>query len=80
MERYGAPEVLVSDGAGIFKATQAERIYRSLGISKETIEKRKPWQNYVETTFKIQKLMADYYFARAGSWEELVAARDRWVE
>jgi putative transposase len=80
VERYGAPEVLVSDGAGIFKATQAKRIYRSLGISKETIEKRKPWQNYVETTFKIQKLMADYYFARAGSWEELVAARDRWVE
>jgi transposase len=80
VERYGAPEVLVSDGAGIFKATQAKRIYRSLGISKETIEKRKPWQNYVETTFKIQKLLADYYFARAGSWEELVAARDRWVE
>jgi hypothetical protein len=80
VERYGAPEVLVSDGAGIFKANQAKRIYRSLGISKETIEKRKPWQNYVETTFKIQKRMADYYFARAESWEELVAAHDRWVE
>lgn len=65
VERYGAPEVLVSDGAGIFK---------------ETIEKRKPWQNYVETTFKIQKRMADYYFARAESWEELVTAHDRWVE
>jgi transposase len=80
VERYGAPEVLVSDGASIFKANQAKRIYRSLGISKETIEKRKPWQNYVETTFKIQKRMADYYFARAESWEELVAAHDRWVE
>lgn len=51
-----------------------------MGIAKETIEKRKPWQNYVETTFKIQKRMADYYFARAESWEELVAAHDRWVE
>jgi putative transposase len=80
VERYGAPEVLVSDGAGIFKANQAKRIYRSLGISKETIEKRMPWQNYVETTFKIQERMADYYFARAESWEELVAAHDRWVE
>ena len=80
VERYGAPEVLVSDGAGVFKANQAKRIYRSLGISKETIEKRKPWQNYVETTFKVQKRMADYYFARAESWEELVAAHDRWVE
>ncbi len=80
VERYGAPEVLVSDGAGIFKANQAKAIYRSLGISKEVIEKRQPWQNYVETTFKIQRRMADYYFAKAQSWEELVAAHDRWVE
>ncbi len=80
VERYGVPETLVSDGAGIFKANQAKAIYRSLGITKETIEKRKPWQNYVETTFKIQKRMADYYFAKAESWEELVGAHDRWVE
>ena len=80
VERYGAPEILVSDGAGIFKANQAKAIYRSLGIAKETIEKRKPWQNYVETTFKIQKRMADYHFAKAESWVELVAAHDRWVE
>jgi putative transposase len=80
VERYGAPEVLVSDGAGIFKANQAKRIYRSLGITKETIEKKKPWQSYVETTFNIQRRMADYYFAKAESWEEFIAAHDRWVE
>ncbi len=80
VERYGASEILVSDGAGIFKANQAKAIYRSLGIAKEVIEKRKPWQNYVETTFKIQRRMADYYFAKARSREELVAAHDRWVE
>ena len=80
IERYGAPEILVSDGAGIFKANQAKAIYRSLGIIKKQIEKRKPWQNYVETTFKIQKRMADYYFAKAQNWEELVVAHDRWVE
>lgn len=80
VERYGAPEILVSDGAGIFKANQAKRIYRSLGITKEVIEKRKPWQNFVETTFAIQRRMADYYLARAESWEELVAAHERWVE
>ena len=53
VERYGAPEILVSDGAGIFKANQAKTIYRSLGITKEVIEKRKPWQNYVETTLTV---------------------------
>jgi transposase len=80
VERYGSPEVLVSDGAGIFKANQAKAVYRALGITKDTIEKRKPWQNFVETTFRIQKRMADYYFAKAESWEELVEVHDRWVE
>ena len=81
VERYGAPEVLVSDGAGIFKANQAKAVYRALGIAKETIEKRKPWQNFVETTFNIQRRMADHHFAKAGSWEDLVVAvHDRWVE
>src|SRR5215210_4201504 len=79
VERYGAPEVLVSDGAGIFKANQAKAVYRALGIAKETIEKRKPWQNFVETSFNIQRRMADYHFAKAESWEGLVAAHDRWV-
>ena len=81
MERYGAPEMLVSDGAGVFKANQAKAVYRALGIRKETIEKRKPWQNFVETTFNIQRRMAaDYHFAKAESWEGLVAVHDRWVE
>lgn len=80
IERYGAPQMLVSDGAGIFKANQAKAIYRTLKITKETIEKRQPWQNFVETTFAIQGRMGDYYFDKAQSWEELVAAHDRWVE
>lgn len=80
VERYGAPEKLVSDGGGVFKANQAKAIYRSLGINKEEIERRRPWQNFIETTFNIQRRMADYYFARAESWEELVAAHDGWME
>ncbi len=47
VERYGAPEILVSDGAGIFKANQAKRIYRSLGIAKEVI-RLKHWKIYAE--------------------------------
>lgn len=80
IERYGLPEVLVSDGGGVFKANQAKAVYRALGITKEKIERRKPWQNFIETTFNIQRRMADYFFAKAHSWEELVAAHDRWVE
>jgi len=80
VERYGSPGVLVSDGGAVFRASQAKAVYRSLGITKEEIERRRPWQNFVETTFNIQRRMADYHFARAGSWEEIVAAHDGWVE
>src|SRR5215212_5466482 len=64
-ERYAPPERLVTDGGGIFKANQAKAVYRALGITKEQIERRKPYQSYIETTFGIQKRMADWHFARA---------------
>jgi putative transposase len=80
IERYGSPEVLVSDGGAVFRSNQAKAIYSSLGINKEEIERRRPWQNFIETTFNIQRRMADYYFERAVSWEELVGAHDGWVE
>ncbi|MGI8910167.1 MAG: helix-turn-helix domain-containing protein [Rubrobacteraceae bacterium] len=53
VERYGSPEVLVSDGGGVFKASQAKAVYRALGIAKEEIERRKPWQNFIETTLTV---------------------------
>jgi putative transposase len=67
---YGAPEGIVSDGGTVFKATKALAIYAQLGIRKERIEPRKPWQNFIETHFGIMRRMADYYFARATSWQE----------
>jgi len=80
VQRYGSPEVLLSDGGGVFRSTQAKAVYRSLGMTKAEIERRRPWQNFVETTFNIQRRMADFYFERAKSWEEIVAAHDGWVE
>ncbi len=32
VERYGSPEALVTDGGGIFRATQARAVYEALGI------------------------------------------------
>jgi hypothetical protein len=49
-------------------------------MEKAEIEKGKPWQNFIETTFNIQRRMADYHFARAESWQELVDAHERWME
>ena len=53
VERYGSPEVLVTDGGSIFRANQARAIYGALGIRKEEIERGRPWQSYIETTFNI---------------------------
>lgn len=80
IRRYGSPEALVSDGGAIFKAKPALALYAALGIRKEQIAKRQAWQSYIETNFNVQRRMADWHFARATSWEELLAIHDRWLE
>jgi hypothetical protein len=49
IQQHGCPRILVSDSGGIFKATQAKRIYEALGIEKKQIEKRQSWQNLIES-------------------------------
>jgi hypothetical protein len=65
VERYGSPEALVTDGGGVFRARQARAVYEALGIAKHEVERGRPWQTYVETTFNVQRRMADWYFSRA---------------
>jgi len=79
IRQHGSPETLVSDGGSIFRAKQAMAIYRALGIQKEQIAKRQAWPSSIETTFKVQRRMADWRFAQAESWAELLAVHDRWV-
>jgi len=76
---YGAPEVIVSDGGSIFKAKRALAIYAALGIQKEQIQRRQPWQSYIETNFNVQRRMADYSFERARTWEESLRRHAAWV-
>lgn len=80
VERYGSPEALVTDSGSVFLSNRAKGIYATLGIAKHEIEKGKPWQSYVETTFNIQRRMADWHFARARSWRELLESHSRWVQ
>jgi hypothetical protein len=79
VEAHGAPEVLVSDGGGIFRAAQATAIYGILGIRKARIDPGQAWQSYIETHFDVMRRMADYHLARATSWDELWAAHERFV-
>lgn len=80
IERYGAPEVLVSDSGGVFLANQAKRIYAALGIDKREIERGQPWQNYIEANFGTMRRMADYHFAQATSWAALHAVHARFFK
>lgn len=80
MELHGSPKIIVTDGGGIFHSDRAKAIYEDLGIQKEQIERRQPWQSYIETAFNVQRRMADYFFTRAESWEELLEEHDLWLE
>jgi transposase len=76
---HGAPIGLVSDGGGVFRATVATQLFAELGIEKAQIQKRRPWQNYVESHFRTMKLMESYRLEAATSWEEFCAIHARFV-
>ena len=80
MELHGSPKIIVTDGGGIFRSDRAKAIYVDLGIQKEQIERRQPWQSYIETAFNVQRRLADYFFTKAESWEELLEEHDLWLE
>jgi len=79
IRQWGAPEALVTDSGGVFLATHAQRIYATLGIRKEEIARRQAWQSLIEPNFGVQARMADYGFAQATSWEELLRVHEQWV-
>jgi len=54
-------------------------VYAALGIEKLRIEKRQAWQNLIEAHFNIVRKMADAKFARATSWEEMIAIHRKWM-
>jgi transposase-like protein len=80
IETHGAPEVLVSDGGGIFRAQHAKTIYTALGITKREIDRGQAWQNSIETQFNVMRRMADVHYARARSWPELQTVHDRYFQ
>jgi len=79
IRQHGCPESLVSDSGSIFKAKEVMRIYAVLGIRKEQIDRKQPWQSYIETHFNVQRRMADWHVAKAETWTELVASHDHFV-
>jgi len=80
IRQHGIPETLISDSGAVFvTAKQAKVIDAALGIEKREIERGRPWQNYIETMFNVQRRMADWDFAKATTWAELLAIHDQWM-
>ncbi len=79
IRKHGVPEVLVSDNGGVFRSHDAMRIYDALGIQKQEIEKRQAWQSYIESNINAQRRLADWHFERAQTWEDLLAAHEKWL-
>src|SRR5512135_301545 len=79
IRKYGVPEAPVSDRGGVFRSHDARRIYETLGIQKVEIEKRQAWQSYIESNFNAQRRLADGHFERAQTWEDLLAAHEKWL-
>jgi putative transposase len=77
--RHGVPERLVSDGGGVFKATNVKAIYAALGIEHIRIDPGQAWQSHIETHFNVQRRMADWDFGRARTWTELKDAHKQWI-
>jgi hypothetical protein len=79
IQQHGAPETLVSDSGGIFKAKQAQGIYDALEITKEQIHRKQAWENLIETQLNLQRRLADHFFAQVTSWDEAKAVHARWM-
>ena len=60
----------------MFLSHDTRRVCEQLGIEKKEIKKGRPYQNYIEAAFGVQRRMADWSFEKAHTWEDLLAAHD----
>lgn len=79
IRHFGVPEVLVSDNGTIFTSHDTRWMCEQLGIEKKEIKKGRPYQNCIEAAFGVQRRMADWSFEKAQTWEDLLAAHDKWM-
>src|SRR2546426_519182 len=77
IHKHGVPEILVSDNGSVFISHATRRVCEQLGIEKNEIKKGRPYQNYIEAAFGVQRRMADWSFEKAHTWEDLLAAHDK---
>jgi putative transposase len=80
LSQYGCPQAIVSDNGSVFRAGDYVAILRALEIEPLYIDKGKPWQNLIETQFKIQLRLADFKFEQAHTLEAIQDQHGAFIE
>lgn len=80
LAEYGCPEMIISDHGAVFRAEDYKTILRALDIEPKYIEQGKPWQNLIETQFKVQLRLADFKFEHAETFEEIQALHAAFID
>lgn len=65
---------------GIFRSDLTRALYEALGMEKEEIERGQARQSFIDSHFNLQRRLADFHFARAESWKDLLPERELWLE
>ena len=76
--RWGVPEAVVSDNAGVFLALSP--CLQQLGIRWAPIARGHPWQNLAEGGFSIQRRMLDAYVAGCTDRETVYRQHAQFVQ
>jgi transposase InsO family protein len=71
LREYGRPEAIVSDNGSVFTAGVYDGLLEELEIANEHIQRGKPWENLIESQFKVELRLADAQFERATTLEEI---------
>jgi putative transposase len=79
VEQFGAPQRLITDNGGVFRAKQLLAICETLEIEKEYIHPRQSWENLVETHFNVMRRMSQVHFEQVSSWQGAKLAHERFV-
>lgn len=71
LAEYHRPHGVVSDNGSVFTAHAFENVLKQLEIESHHTEPGKPWQNLIESQFRVQSRMADHQFEQAKTVDEV---------
>jgi hypothetical protein len=72
LKKFGCWKEVITDNGGQFISKAFERVNKRLQIHHHKNDKGHPWQNLIESQFKIQALLGEYGWQKCSTVEEAV--------